>query len=327
MRQLPFLVALWVRRVIGTAAYNHLLSETATGAALRVRELERELARARRRLARIRSHVRAAPSILFVSIPKSGTVFTREMLARGVGLEVASLATGSFPRYAINLQALERFRHGGMVAAEHCDASPENLQLLGAFLERWVVHVRDPRSVLLSWVHHLNRLYAEQDSAPHELLYVCPTPPDEYFGYPFRQQIDWNIDHFLPNVLGWTRAWIEAHDSGRYNMLLTTFSDVLAGEDAFIAKILAFYGIPPALFHKPYLEKSIRASHFRVGRADEWRECFTASQLARTTRMIGDDLLLRFGWPGHEGDGRGGPRRSSGPGFGAVHVAVGEAAI
>jgi len=219
------------------------------------------------------------------------------MLARGMGLRVASLAVGSFPRYSIKLRDLEQFRQGSMVAAEHCNASMENLQFLTACLDRWIVHIRDPRSVLVSWVHHLNRLRAEQNGARRELLYVCPTPPEEFFSYPFSRQVDWNIEHFLPNVLTWTRRWIETHDSGRYHILLTTFADILASEDQFLSKILDFYAIPHGFFRRPNLEKTIPASHFRVGRADEWRDCLTPDQIGRTTRMIGDDLLDRFNWP------------------------------
>lgn len=287
----------WPPDVRKVGAPSHWLRETANAAARRVQSLEHVLAAVRLRAAAIGRQARPLPSVLFVSVPKSGTVFTQQTLARGVGLEIASVAVGSFPRYAMSVKELARFRHGGMIAAEHCNASMENLQSLAAFLDRWVVHIRDPRSVLLSWVHHLNRLYAEQDTAPHELLYVCPTPPHAFFGYPFFRQVEWNIEHFLPNVLGWIRTWVETHDSGRYNILLTTYSDILASEDDFLARILDFYGIPHDLLRRPRLEKTIHGSHFRVGRADEWRDAFSADQIARTTRMIGDDLLERFGWP------------------------------
>ena len=235
------------------------------------------------------------PSILFVSMPKTGTVFTRQMLARGLGLEPLALAVGSFPRYSIDLNRLQRFRLGGIISAEHLDASAENLQFLDAFVDRWVVHMRDPRSVLLSWVHHLNRLHAE--AAFHQLLYVCPTPPHEFFRWPFAEQVDWNIGHFLPNLLTWTRAWLETHDSRRHNILLTTYADILAGEDAFLARILDFYGIPRERFQRTSLAQTVTESHFRVGRADEWRDGFTPQQIARTTDMIGDDVLRRFAWP------------------------------
>jgi len=247
--------------------------------------------------AEFREEIDTLPSILFISMPKTGTVFTQQMLARGLGLHTLVLAVGSFPHYSLDLKRLQRFRLGGLISAEHFDASAEKLQFLAAFVDRWVIHIRDPRSVLLSWVHHLNRLYAERQSAPHELLYVCPTPPQEFFGYSFAEQVNWNIEHFLPNVLTWTRTWLETYDARQHNILLTTYADILANEEAFLAKILDFYAIPRDRFQRTSLAQTVRGSHFRVGRADEWRDCFTSHQIARTTDMIGDDLLRRFNWP------------------------------
>jgi len=278
--------AFFAGRAAELEAHNRLLTETVT-----------EQARRGQGQAEAREPDHSLPSILFTSIPKSGTVLTQQMLARGLGLEPIALSVGAFPRYSLDPQKLDRFRQGGMVGVEHLDASPENLQILAPFVDRWVVHIRDPRSVLLSWVHHLNRLHAERHFAPYELLYVCPAPPEEFFGYSFSEQVDWNIHHFLPNVLSWTRTWVETHDSGRHKILMTTFSDILAGEEDFIFKILDFYDIPRALFRRPDTEQTIHGSHFRAGRADEWRDSFTPDQIAQTTRMVGDDLLRRFGWP------------------------------
>ena len=278
--------AFFAGRAAELEAHNRLLTETVT-----------EQARRGQGQAEAREPDHSLPSILFTSIPKSGTVLTQQMLARGLGLEPIALSVGAFPRYSLDPQKLDRFRQGGMVGVEHLDASAENLQILAPFVDRWVVHIRDPRSVLLSWVHHLNRLHAKRHFAPYELLYACPAPPEEFFGYSFSEQVDWNIHHFLPSVLSWTRTWVETHDSGRHKILMTTFSDILAGEEDFIFKILDFYDIPRALFRRPDTEQTIHGSHFRAGRADEWRDSFTPDQIAQTTRMVGDDLLRRFGWP------------------------------
>jgi hypothetical protein len=237
------------------------------------------------------------PSILIFSIPKSGTVFTGQMLSRGLGVELVSLTVGSFPRYLFDLPRLVQFTRGGKVSTEHLDASSENIQMLDAFIDRWVVHIRDPRSVVLSWVHNLDRLHRERDSAPHHLLYVCPTPPERYFELSLSDQVDWNIDHFLPNAMTWIRTWLEVHDSGRHKILLTTFSDIIASENDYLLKILDFYGIPRDRFRRPVIDKTVAASHFRVGREDEWRDCFTPDQLARCKALIGRELMERFGWP------------------------------
>jgi len=236
------------------------------------------------------------PSICVFSIPKSGTVFTGQMLARGLRLAPTSVSAGCFPRYSLDIEKLAAFCRGGQVASTHAHASLENLQMISAFADRWVVHIRDPRSVLLSWVHHLQRLHAERHASPHQLLYCYPAPPEEYFRYPLARQIDWNIEHFLAGAVAWIRGWLEIVDDGRYRILLTTYSDIVADERRFIGSILDFYGIARERFRRPLIERTVAASHFRVGREDEWADVFSPRQIERTTAMIGETLLERFGW-------------------------------
>jgi hypothetical protein len=219
------------------------------------------------------------------------------MLSRGLSLEPASVSFGYFPYYLVDIPKVLSFIQGGRVASAHFDPSPVNLQSLTPFVKKWVVHIRDPRSVLLSWVHHMNRLYSERHDGDYQHLYVYPAPPESYFYWSFVKQLDWNIEHFLPNVMVWTRSWLAIHDSRRYDILLTNYSELARDELAYIYKILDFYGIPHRLFNRPDIDKTILGSHFRSGIEDEWLAAFTPDQIARTTAMVGSDLIGRFGWP------------------------------
>jgi hypothetical protein len=101
-------------RMVELQTHNQVLTETATKFARRLQgHLE------------VKEGLPALPSILFTSIPKSGTVFTGQMLSRGLGLELVRLTAGSFPRYLFDLPRLVQFSAGGMIATEHFDASPE----------------------------------------------------------------------------------------------------------------------------------------------------------------------------------------------------------
>jgi hypothetical protein len=213
-----------------------------------------------------------------------------------LSLEPASVSFGYFPHYLVEVPKLISFSKGGRVASAHADASPVNLQCLTAFLSKWVVHIRDPRSVVLSWVHHMNRLYAERDNGEYQHLFVYPSPPMTYFQLQLRKQIDWNIENFLPGVLRWTRSWLAVHDSRRYDILLTNYSELARDELGHVHKILDFYGVPRELFRRPQVEKTLSGSHFRPGSEVEWASVFTRDQIFRATQLVGEDLLERFGW-------------------------------
>ena len=237
------------------------------------------------------------PSILVVSIPKSGTVFTNLMLSRGLLLEQTSVSFGYFPHYLVEIPKLVSFVKGGKVAPAHFAPSAVNLQSLTPFIKRWVLHIRDPRSVVLSWVHHTNCIYSERHNGEHQHLFVYPSPPVSYYGWPFRHQVDWNIENFLPSVVRWMRSWLAVYELHRYDILLTTYSELARDELSYIHRILDFYGVPRRLFQCPKIEKTINGSHFRAGLEDEWMTEFTRDQILRATAMIGEDLLTRFAWP------------------------------
>lgn len=300
----------YARRLAELEEHNRSLTKAATERAQRVHDLEQQLSsglddtdvasfasNAEDGRSNGRDRMTALPSIMLVAIPKSGSVFTRTMLGRGLGLHPLTVSAGAFPHYSLDARRLQKFQRGGVIVSNHLDASAENLQFLSAFVDRWVVHVRDPRSVLLSWVHHLQRLYKARHADINELLLVCPTPPEALFERDFSEQLDWNLENFLPCVVSWTRRWLAAYDSSANNILLTSYADLLRGEEEFLFKILDFYGVSRGLFEKIPLERTIEASHFRTGRPDEWRDALTSSQILRATKMIGDDLLARFEWP------------------------------
>lgn len=248
--------------------------------------LSGEVSTLRGRLAAVR-----IASILIVSIPKSGTVYTNRLLSQGLGLRDFPISLGYFPTDLIDHQRLREFANGGCVSSAHLDPSDANLQMLSCFVPKWTVHMRDPRSVVLSWTHHVHR-YAQL--RPELLLNVCPVPPREYVEWPFEHRLWWNLHNFLPAVVSWSERWLAVIDSGRFQIKLTTYDELLSDESEYVRRILAFHGIPEGLFLTPQLEKSIDSTHFRTGRRDEWRDVFSADQLAFSNKTIGATIMGRL---------------------------------
>jgi len=142
------------------------------------------------------------PSLLIVSLPKSGTVYLNAALGRNLGLEHMMVCSGYFPSDHLSFDRLDTFvSRGGYIAASHIDPNPANLQLLQALLPRWVVHFRDPRASLLSWVHHVRRLY--QEGRVVDLLRFAPVPPEPVLTGDIEQCIDWHIGTFFKQAIDW----------------------------------------------------------------------------------------------------------------------------
>jgi hypothetical protein len=213
------------------------------------------------------------------------------LLTEGLGYRRFEISRGYFPEDLVDYASLPEFAAGGCICSTHLDASRANLDRLGRFVDRWVVHLRDPRSVVLSWTHHIARIAAER---PYLLLHVHPAPPVDCMRWPFEQQLWWHLEHFLPGVLAWTRRWLEVIDSGEFRILLTRYDELRADEHAYGDRILDFHDIEGSRRKFRPIEKVVDTSHFRTGRTDEWLDAFTPAQLRHANQAIGEPLLARI---------------------------------
>lgn len=241
-----------------------------------------------------RAPVKAPTSALLISIPKSGTVFLHNTLASLCSLKSMIISNQYFPEDQIRLDEIQQFARGSHIASTHLDPNPANLQLLDAYVPRWHVHFRDPRSVVLSWTHHLFRL--RQEGREVEWLRVVPSPPPNYGARGFAEQVDWQIEHFLPSVIAWMEAWVPIADRHPDRILLTEFKDLVADGEGFARRIATFLDLPLAeAAHRP-IEKTMDRAHFRTGTLDEWQTAFTPAQIERINVRIPAGLAERFGW-------------------------------
>ena len=233
--------------------------------------------------------------ILINTMPKSGSIYLTNTIASSLGIEYStnSLAYGFFPTYFMIPDALEQFRRGDIVRQEHFDASPINLTLCGRYVDRMVLHVRDPRQAMLSWTHHANRLFRKH---PNGTNYTIHQPPDGFFDWPFESQVDWHIDRHLVSLVIWLRQWLTASQSkSSPRILWTTYEELVSSERALFDRILKFNEIPLDRFDFRPPEKSMEV-HYRSGQLEEWKSALSSEQKIRCADIIGQDLLVHFNW-------------------------------
>jgi hypothetical protein len=236
----------------------------------------------------------AEPNVLLNTLPKSGSVFLLHTLSEGV--QCGRIHVGNMYSLVdqISLEKMRRFLGGGYVSQNHLAPSIENLQILEHFGCRMVLHVRDPRQALVSWVHHVDRVYRlEGDEA---LLLHAPRPPAAYFSWEFAQKLDWHIDHYLPSLIDWLVCWLAIHDEGRLPILLTTYEELCGDVVGLCRRICDFCGVAEERFRFIDIPKTID-HHFRLADDSEWRRVLSAEQIEAVDAMLPVELAHRFGWP------------------------------
>jgi len=250
--------------------------------------------RLRRAFSRGAAHEGNEDSILLNTMPKSGSIYVQKSLVKILGWRTLYLGNSYALIDQIGVEDAKTLISGRYVAQNHLASSPENLQVLQHFKLKMVLHLRDPRQALLSWVHNTDWISGGNDASEH-LLYSTPRVPSGYFDFSFAEKIDWQIENYLPQLIKWTQHWVEIADSGTVPILITHQNDLRVNEKALFDSILAFYQLRLD-YTLPNLPRTMEETHFRRADPTEWMRTFTPDQAAHATSLIPASLKTRFGW-------------------------------
>ena len=234
-------------------------------------------------------------SILLNTMPKSGSVYLSNSLAKIVGCELMYIGNMYALIDQISFKSVRKFSEGAYVSQNHLAPSMENIQILRHFGQKTILRLRDPRQALLSWIYHLDRITGQNDVSEH-LFYFVPRTPLGYFDLSLLKKIDWQIDNYFPQVINWVEKWVELADSGTLSIHITHQDDLRTNERALFDSILEFYGLDISGYELPDLPKNEEETHFRRADPMEWRETFSLAQVRRATKMIPAWMMKRFGW-------------------------------
>lgn len=257
---------------------------------------DRENKQARTLLQHARTELRRKeklPAMFLITLPKSASEYIMHAFLNGLRIERRHLSSNiHIPNDLIvmdNLRNAHDINKGqGFLAKEHLTAHPYNVYLLNRTFPRWVVHIREPRQALLSWHHYM--IKARKHILPFNV-------PNHYYNLPFKEQLDWQIENFLPFLTQWIADWIELtdHPNFKYKILLTTFEEFVQNSSKFFHKILNFYKINPAEFTPP-APPQWGVNLYRSGKIDEWKTVFSNEQKQKASQIIPHHLKTRFNW-------------------------------
>ena len=238
------------------------------------------------------SQLRSQPAIFFNTLPRSASIFIttalRVMLQREFFM-VAEIDSADNQIYELNTRL---FASGGVITQAHLPASEHNLAILNRYLDKLVVHLRDPRQATLSLVYLFRR---QQAAGPDQIRFLPPLPPD-YLSLPLAEQIDWNLRHYYPLLIRWSEGWLDVSEQGRFkgDLLLTRYEDFIADAAGFYQRLLDFYGLQPLSDAMVGYTPPPGYLNFRKGEPEEWREVFSPAQRAYAEALLPERLVAFF---------------------------------
>jgi hypothetical protein len=234
------------------------------------------------------------PAILLNTLPKSASLYVLQTLERTLNVESFIVSSRDFVRATITPQLFYGFGQGRRILHDHLPPVGENLYWIAREVDRFVVHVRDPRQAILSWAHDRGKRLKKY-GAPFRQAHVPALPPD-YLERELTARLDIHIQNDYPHMVEWIRSWLAVSRDPAFTprILFTRYEDLLRDQESFFKRIFEFYDLDANL-------RLIRGErgpdqNFRSGLVDEWRTVFTPEQSAHVTNLIPQELWDQFGW-------------------------------
>lgn len=238
------------------------------------------------------ANVKSKPSIFIVTLPKSATVYIANSIASSLGYTLTqTMVTPTFPKNIVWAAMANDFTRGGMVSVSHMQADIFNMRAVKqAGIRKGVLHIRDPRAALLSWVHFMGKKVAQHDTGVASIL----NPAGQGFlDQSFEKQVDSCIEIFYTHCINWITDWMDQLKADpRMDFLVVSHDELVSDERAYFDRILKFYDLSGDIS----AVKRDESTHFRKGDNSEWREVLTPAQIQRMNDAIPDWMWERFGW-------------------------------
>ncbi len=105
------------------------------------------------------------PPILISASPKSASQFITFSLAEMLKIQHIWIASPAFMEEHIDLRQIYQLKRGNAIGKGHFKASDFNISVIEQHFPKMLLHVRHPGQSVLSWVHNMDRIYAQRDDA------------------------------------------------------------------------------------------------------------------------------------------------------------------
>ncbi len=234
--------------------------------------------------------------IWLITIPKSGSMYMLHTLSEYLALPEFSIK--KFPEVVTDPNLAKKVGKGAAICHAHTIANGNNIAtLLAKGIKKCIVHVRDPRQCVLSWVYWLNE--GHRQGIDRNLN--NPALPSGYYSLPLEEQIDWQIETRIPHIIEMVGSWFKVYESEEapIEVLFTRFADLKADGEMLFSQILNFYEIEVKSVIAPQkkeIEQQPDKYHYRKGELDEWRRIFSPFQQQKSWELMPARMCEKFEW-------------------------------
>jgi len=241
----------------------------------------------------------ALPFFILSTLPKSGSAYIQSVLSESLNIDRVKVSQRLFYNNNLVMPELKKaIASHDTFARMHLPATKWNIALLKkAGIDRIVIHVRDPRQALLSFVHWMSieNIYEMRLWGMSSELIVH----SDYFLWQLKNRIDYALKEWASYFIKFINDWYQIKKVKPFNglnVMITQHYEIKEDEEKFFKRILDFNNISADRFN---YKKKIPVKgklNFRSGEIDEWRRVYTHQQMREINKKIPEYLFEYFGW-------------------------------
>ena len=178
-------------------------------------------------------------SILLSCVPKSGSDYIAGTLTQNLKLQRYNIGNAFHEGEIIDPRTLIKFKIGGCLGKGHFYPNKFNLNFINRLgLKVWV-HLREPKEIIVSWYHFLEKASNANDFDSTNILFsIFPNLPSDYFELSKDKKIDFQIKNFLPYIKKYQIKWNNLSKSKQFkNSIKISNYQLLMQDKKFISEI------------------------------------------------------------------------------------------
>ena len=243
--------------------------------------------------------------ILINGIVKSATFYLSRTMRGFLDCERVHIATHGVTESRADPAAISKFLALPVgVAQEHIAPNDFNMSVLRTMgLTKFVLTLRDPRDVVVSWAHHMRR--PDLDDWHLALVIANEIVPDNYYQLSWNEQLDVLIERGFPRFQNWIIEWLERLDHPTFDIHVVNYVRFAQNPKHVAREILTFFGyvLEEDAINLPDINYENREAgidvntNFRRGVAGGFLTELTDTQIKRIEGMLDHELYQRMGWP------------------------------
>ena len=249
--------------------------------------------------------IKSLPHVLISGIPKSGTLYLARSVAETLNMNKTfefRISSRGLTEQQVQAKCVQKFmEEPAKVLHEHIAPSTYNLSILRELgLRRFIQIIRDPRDIICSLAHHLNRPDAR--TPWHSAMAIASgLITGSYYELSRIKQLDVLIEMAFPVVQKWIADWLPWLDDSEFDIHLIRYEDFAIDNASSVREVLMFFGIDNSCpLHLPPVKvedgKIDLQTHFRKGKVGTYMAELTEQQIVHLESLIDKELFLRMEW-------------------------------